>query len=317
MFGTDAMIPTEFRRRLRSHTTGRRCGLKLTSAVVGAAWLAAPTISRADIIDIIDYGFSDASAVFGGIPETITGIVSFEQFSPGVAQEWFAEIRLTGPAPYAGLYSAGLNGEFTILTSSDTFIAASLKIRFANDLSLSPDPLASVEIGGVTGITTTDTTGKAVAVATPIKYDLSNVSTTVFNGTPEPITGFFYFDPLAPSIEYSAVFSTPLGSCINDTGPAFPREIIAICSDSILRLFFANDLSFAADPLTEVDLQNISGPGGGIDTAPTGEAVPVAGGLIPEPTTLALLGAALGLFLLSPRAIRRNGKPHPNQPEGA
>ena len=80
MFGTDAMIPTEFRRRLRPHTIGLRRGLKLTSAIAGAAWLAAPTISRAEIIrlPLIDYVFSNASAVFNGIPETITGLATVD-----------------------------------------------------------------------------------------------------------------------------------------------------------------------------------------------------------------------------------------------
>jgi len=244
MFGTDAMILTEFRRRLRSRTTRRRCSLKLTLAVVGAAWIAASATSRAAVID---YVFSNASAVFNGTPESITGIVSFDEFSPGLTQEWFAEIQLTGPAPYAGLYSAGLNGEFSIATDPDTFIAGRLKIRFANNLSFSPDPLASVEIGGVTGTTTTATTGEAVAFATPITYDLSNVSTTVFNDTPEPITGFFIYDPLS-RIQYSAVFSTPLGLFLNDIAPRFPKEVIAIRGPGLLRLFLANDLSSTADP---------------------------------------------------------------------
>jgi hypothetical protein len=309
MFETDAMIPTEFRRRLRSHTIGRRRGLKLASAIAGAAWLAAPTISHAEIID---YVFSNASAVFNSIPETITG---FAAVDPIVQSEYYAKIQLTGPAPYAGLYGfMSTNGSIPLGASNLIvgFGASTLSIHFANDLSSGSDLLARVTIDSVTN---TAPTGQAVAVAAAITYDLSNVSTTVFNGTPEPITGFFIFDPLVPFIQYSGVFSTPLGPCNNDEGPSFPREVIAICSDSILRLFFANDLSFAADPLARVELDTSSGVF--IDTAPTGEAVPVAGGPIPEPTTLALLGAALGLFLLGPRPIRRAGRPHPNQPEGA
>ncbi|HXO90224.1 MAG TPA: hypothetical protein VN849_05475, partial [Stellaceae bacterium] len=68
---------------------------------------------------------------------------------------------------------------------------------------------------------------------------------------------------------------------------------------------FAHPLSTTADPLVRVN-----------EFLATGEAVPISGGPLPEPSSFALLGGALGLFLLSLRAIRRAGQPRPDQPEG-
>jgi hypothetical protein len=310
MLGTAAMIPTEVRRRfIGSHTIGRRRGRKLILAVAGTAWLAAPAIAHAEKID---YVFSDASAVFNGTPETITGLATVDPVS---RIEYYAKILLTGPAPYAGLYSFVADTVGFPLFASNLIFVQGLSIRFANDLSLSNNPLATVTINnGGPVVTDTAPTGEAQAVATPITYDLSNVSTTVFNGTPEPITGFFAYDPLT-IIQYGAVFSTPSGLLLNDVGPGFPRVVIS-GTGPVIRLFLADDLLVTADPLVGVLLFPSLFP---LDTAPTGEAVPVSGGPIatPEPATLALLGTTIGLFLLSPGAIRRSGRPHPNQPEGA
>ena len=57
----------------RSPTIELLRGLRLTFGVVAAARLAAPTISRATPIDLIDDVFSNASAVLNAIPKSITG----------------------------------------------------------------------------------------------------------------------------------------------------------------------------------------------------------------------------------------------------
>ena len=313
----DAITPTDFPCRfIRCRTIWllRSLGFTLIAAI---GWLAAPAISHAEVID---YVFSNASAVFNGTPESITGLFSIESVNP-LPEEWFAEIRLTGPAPYAGLYSAGLTGNFSQpLPGFNLVIADGLQIRFANNLSSTANPLAGVELEvGGTIVTGTAPTGAAVPIATPIQYTFSNASTTVFNGTPESITGFFTFDPLTV-IEYGAdfVFLDPSGAevhnCFTDNTPTFsPAKVRALFCNGVpapglIEISFANNLSFAADPLASVEL-----PFSAVtDTAPTGEAIPRSGGpiLTPEPTSLAILGAALGFFLLSPLAIRRARQSH-------
>jgi len=312
------MTPTDLPRPLRS-AIGLLRGLRLTFAAAATAWLATPTICHAAIID---YEFSNATTVLNGVPETISGLVSF-----GGNAESYAAIQLTGPAPYAGLYYAGVASPLCSAScidstgGSDTFLAfgfgtrfGTLRIRFANDLSLGTDPLASVEIGGVADVAPT---GVAVAVATPIHYVFSNAS-TVLNGTPESITGGFTYDPLT-LVEYPIPdgFSPPIsftgpppyaGSCFFDTERIPANAIVASCdSFSLGTVFqFAHPLSSTADPLVFVS-----------GFPATGEAVPISGGPLPEPPSFALLGGALGLFLLCFRAIRRAGQPRPDQPEGA
>jgi hypothetical protein len=305
------MTPTDLPRPSRS-AIGLLRGLRLTFAAVATAWLATPTICHAEVID---YRFSNATTVLNGVPETINGLVSF----CCSGEEPYAVIQLTGAAPYAGLYYAGVASGCTSCVDStggsDTFLAfgpGTLRIRFANDLSFGTDPLASVEINGVTDAAPT---GVAVAVATPIHYVFENAS-TVLRGTPESITGGFTFDPLT-LVEYPIPdgFSPPISftgapeSCFFDTELMPPgNHIAAECPESIIgtTFQFAHLLSSTADPLVFVS-----------GYPATGEAVPISGGLLPEPPSFALLGGALGLFLLSLRAIRRAGQPRPNQPEGA
>src|ERR1700730_4149924 len=169
------MTPPDFPRTLRA-ATGLLRGLRLTFAAAATAWLATPTICHA----IIDYQFSNATTVLNGVPETISGLVSF--CCSGT--ESYAVIQLTGAPPYAGIYYGGVADPFcpasciTPTGGSDTFLAlglGTLRIRFANDLLFGTDPLASVEItlpGG--GVTDAAPTGVAVAVATPIHYVFSN-----------------------------------------------------------------------------------------------------------------------------------------------
>src|SRR3984893_1764977 len=158
------MTPTDLPRPLRS-AIGLLRGLRLTFAAAATAWLAVPTICHAEVID---YRFSNATTVLNGVSETISGLVSF--CCSGT--ESYAVIQLTGAAPYAGLYYAGVASPLCPAScidstgGSDTFLGDGfgtpfdLRIRFANDLSFGTDPLASVEIG-----TVTDAAPTGVAVA--------------------------------------------------------------------------------------------------------------------------------------------------------
>jgi len=128
------MTPTDLPRPLRS-AIGLLRGLRLTFAAAATAWLATPTICHAAIID---YEFSNATTVLNGVPETISGLVSF-----GGNAESYAVIQLTGPAPYAGLYYAGVASPLCSAScidstgGSDTFLAFGFGTRFGTP----PDPL--------------------------------------------------------------------------------------------------------------------------------------------------------------------------------
>src|ERR1700730_14072069 len=90
------MTPTDLPRPLLA-AIGLLRSLRLTFAAAATAWLATPTICHA----IIDYEFSNATAVLTCVQESISGLVSF--CCSGT--EPYAVIQLTGAAPYAGLYS--------------------------------------------------------------------------------------------------------------------------------------------------------------------------------------------------------------------
>jgi hypothetical protein len=159
--------------------------------------------------------------------------------------------------------------------------------------------LTSVEINGFTD---NAPTGVATPNGLPLTYSFVKAF-TVLNGDLESITGDFGFDPLS-DIQYAAN--------INLTGPApyagnyfFDIELEGpnfIYTDRgggiFLKISFANDLSSCADPLAGTTYQT-PGPGF-IGNAPaSGLVVPAAGVCaVPEPTSIALLGAALGLLLL-------------------
>jgi hypothetical protein len=322
MFGIEAITPTDFRSRFRR-------GLTLTLVAV-AAWLAAPTASRASVTD---YAFSNAGAVLNGTPVSISGLFSVsENEVPGFTVQFFSSIQVTGPAPYAGLYtcsgtsSPGTSPAVCSLTpilAPDEIVGVGFQIRFADNLSSDADPLASVEINGVTD---TAPTGAAVPIATPIDYEVNG--STVLNGAHETISGDFEYDPLT-LIQYRGGEISVTGPApyagqyqCDDTFPTNGRTIVeCVVIDFPPTFVFANDLGLAADPLASVEINGVT------DTAPTGEAVPGGGGPIPtliptpiptpEPTSLAILGVALGLFIVSPWAIRRAAQSHADQPEGA
>jgi hypothetical protein len=211
MFEIDAITPNASPRRLRFHSTIQFLrGLGLTLAVVVAAWLAVLTTARAQT----DYVFSNASAVLNGTPVTITGLFTVDPTS-----EWYAQIQITGPSPYAGVYSCFVcndtgAGPLSPISRGGDLIMASEGLNTLQ-ISFSNNSLASV---GITGkgppVTDAAPTGVIVPTGTPTDYVFSNAS-AVLNGTLETISGGFGFDPLT-SIEY--------GALVGFTGPASSSE---------------------------------------------------------------------------------------------
>ena len=142
-------------------------------------------------------------------------------------------------------------------------------------------------------------------VATPIDYELNG--SAVLNGAQETINGDFIYDPLT-QLQYR-------GGSIQLTGPA-PYAGQYICDDAFPTngryidecividgafFTFANNLGSPADfdPLVGVDINGVTSTDttGGVGVGPISA---------PEPTSLAILGAALGLFLVSSWAIHRH-----------
>jgi hypothetical protein len=297
MFGIDATAPAGFPRLLRSRFLR---GLKLTLTVVAVAWLAAPSTAFAYPTD---YVVSNASAVLAGTPYSITGLFSVEGNF-----EYFAQFQITGPGPLASSYSCGGStggacpGGPLQLSGPGLVDAAGLQIRYgSNPFSVKID-----------GLTDTAATGVVVpATGGPTRYSFYNAS-TVLNGDVETITGTFGFDPLT-LLQYGAqIFLTGpapyAGNYFFDLEPEGPNYIYAgKGASAFLKFIFANNLSSAdADPLASLVYEDHGNGGGSTGATAIGlvvpDGVPVPA---PEPTSLALLSAAIGLFLLSPRGYRR------------
>jgi hypothetical protein len=146
-------------------------------------------------------------------------------------------------------------------------------------------------------VTSTGVGGSVAQVQGPTAYSFLNAS-AVFNGKREDIGGSFVYDPLT-DIQY--------GGQIVLTGPApyaglygFDIEqnglgaVFGFGPGALLDINLANPLSLSEpDPIRVVDLQNLAL----FDFAPTGFVVP-PGASVPEASSLALVGAALGLLLL-------------------
>jgi len=185
----DAIARTDFPRRfIRSLTIWllRSLGFTLVAAI---GWLAAPANSHATPIDYI---FSGASVNLGGIPETISGSFIVD---PASGLQFGANIQLIGAAPFAGVYTVP-SGGFPLPSANQIFgfgPGGTLSMHFADDLSTSNNPIASLSLtnnGNV--VAGTMPMGAAVPIAQAIIYQLSNVTTTVFNGTRSRSPGSFF-----------------------------------------------------------------------------------------------------------------------------
>jgi hypothetical protein len=294
-----------------------RRGLQLALAIGAVAWLGAAIPARAQT----DYTLSNVSAVFDGTPLSLSG-----SFTVDPVEEWLAKIQVTGSAlfarPFTGEYSYGYSGSFinsplspASLSGGDLVVprgSGSLQISFANKDGSTNRTVTGIIIDGIAG---DDPTGVAVQTGRAIYYNFSSDASAVLGGERESIKGYFGFDPLT-DVEYGA--GIDFGGPTHQYGGFFDAEPESSSGNVIEldfgrldlgRITFANKLSSGDDPLSEVDLGDsfpISP-----DTSPTGFVCPGSSfgiscfAAVPEPSSLAVLGAALGLFLLSPLATRR------------
>jgi hypothetical protein len=141
-----------------------------------------------------------------------------------------------------------------------------------------------------------------VATATPITYVL-NPPVTLLGASAPTVFGGFTFDAAGPTLDAVDLsftggpqpesYTVPVSATSNEIEAEMPT------TGNMMLLIFANAVGNAPDP--------VSGVGFPRDPIPaiSGDAVPDAVPSIPEPTSLALLGGAIGLFLLISRMNRR------------
>lgn len=146
------------------------------------------------------------------------------------------------------------------------------------------------------------------AAATPITYTLSGVTATFVPFGTDTLTGSFSFDPSTITLDSEDITVTgPFQpGNYNITQSASPSSISAYNNGLtvLMEIGFASNLGTTSDSITSVIFfGSIIGTSG--SSSVTGSAVP-ASNAVPEPASLALLGGALGLFLLT-RRLNRSG----------
>jgi len=151
------------------------------------------------------------------------------------------------------------------------------------------------------------------------------------------LTGTFTFDPSGPTldaVDITATGPTTILAASPDVFTTIPAPApsgssffaMSSTTDDALLIGFANTLTSAPDPIIGFFIANDTATGGCSTTIGGCTADSVSGDATPsvapppsvvEPASLALLGGALGLFLLTPGAIRRYRQTRPDQPAGS
>jgi hypothetical protein len=135
------------------------------------------------------------------------------------------------------------------------------------------------------------------ALANPIDYVIAPNSTTTLDGSVETIAGYFTYDAVTnfeSDVSITLTGNAPYDGTYAMAGSSSLLgidEIYAVGSGGTVELTFSNPFGLAPDPL-EVFVIIGNSYGNIVDFAPTGDV----SANVPEPSSLAILGAGLGLF---------------------